>query len=148
MSGNALFMFLHVRCRGHLGRGRVRCQRRHLSIACDISSGRRTDVPAKCWGPCASKVSKLDCSAHLAVVLNQFKTLCWTRTSRLGLNCSGDVATQAVYMYEPDTFRVYITAICCLQYKMESKMDPVGTNPLQRHNPKSFRPTMLYFFNK
>ena len=96
MSGNALFMFLHVRCRGHLGRGRVRCQRRHLSIACDISSGRRTDVPAKCWGPCASKISKLDCSAHLAVVLNQFKTLCWTRTSRLGLNCSGDVATQAV----------------------------------------------------
>ena len=35
-------------------------------------------------------------SAHLAVVLNQFKTLCWTRTSRLGLNCFGDVATQAV----------------------------------------------------
>ena len=33
--------------RGHLGRGRVRCQRRHLSIACDISSGRRADVPEK-----------------------------------------------------------------------------------------------------
>ena len=24
-------------------------------------------------------------------------------------------------------------------------MAPVDTNPLQRHNPKSFRPTMLYF---
>ena len=27
-----------------------------------------------------------------------------------------------IYIYEPDTFRVYITAICYLQYKMESKM--------------------------
>ena len=35
-----------------------------------------------------------------------------------------------IYIYEPDTFRVYITAICCLQYKMESKMDPVDINPL------------------
>ena len=33
--------------RGHLGHEEVRHQRRHLFIACDISSGRRTDVPAK-----------------------------------------------------------------------------------------------------
>ena len=27
-----------------------------------------------------------------------------------------------IYIYEPDTFRVYITTVCCLQYIMESKM--------------------------
>ena len=52
-----------------------------------------------------------------------------------------------IYIYEPDTFRVYITAICCLQYKMESKMDPVGINPLLRHAPKSFRPFWIFLSN-
>ena len=33
--------------RGHLGHEEVRRQRRHLFIACEISSGRRADVPAK-----------------------------------------------------------------------------------------------------
>ena len=27
-----------------------------------------------------------------------------------------------IYIYEPDTFRVYITTVCYLQYIMESKM--------------------------
>ena len=27
-----------------------------------------------------------------------------------------------VYIYEPDTFRVYITTVCYLQYIVESKM--------------------------
>ena len=32
----------------------------------------------------------------LCKCIHSIQTLCWTRTSRLGLNCSGDVATQAV----------------------------------------------------
>ena len=54
-------------CRGHLRRGRVRCQRRHLSIACDISSGRRTDVPAKRWAPVPARLANLTWSSQRQV---------------------------------------------------------------------------------
>ena len=101
---------LSFMCRGHLGRGRVRCQRRHLSIACDISSGRRTDAPAKCWGPCASKIRKqvlvflkagfsvlavvphvlLPCSVSLKLYVGREHLPGWV------VRCTGNVAIQAV----------------------------------------------------
>ena len=58
---------LSFMCRGHLRRGRVRCQRRHLSIACDISSGRRTDVPAKRWAPVPARLANLTWSSQRQV---------------------------------------------------------------------------------
>ena len=44
---HGVFKHMKFSCRGHLGHEEVRCQRRHFFIACDISSGRRADVPAK-----------------------------------------------------------------------------------------------------
>ena len=47
MRGISLVAFaIFERRRGHVGHEKVRCQRRHPFIACEISSGRRTDVPA------------------------------------------------------------------------------------------------------
>ena len=127
--GMHFFIFLHVRCRGHLGRGRVRCQRRHLSIACDISSGRRADVPAKKAGALvparlantslgfdSGRFSGFAEVCTLCKCIHSIQTLCWTRTSRLGLNCSGAVATQAVcvYIYIECIFYVFCCLFSCL----------------------------------
>ena len=62
------------RRRGHVGHEEVRCQRRHPFVACEISSGRRTDVDA---GFCNVIQSGMSCK-----LINDLKSSSTSRWSR------------------------------------------------------------------